>query len=288
MERTKAIVKFFSQEPIENVMVMMKYMPERVIFLGHKDNMITKQIRDIEQFRDHKYPDVELEFIEVPKDDLDNIIGTLAGIIREYPGIRFALTGGSEMLLIALGCISARMEVSKLRIDPFTGKEIDVRGSKVITSDYHFNISIAEDIMLHGGLLTKETGSISEWKFTDQFREDIRIMWDLCRRYRGDWNKHCGVIDELRKNTPNQREGWSELYINMRTDHRIREQVTFPRRYLIDMQLQHVSCLCDNLLDLIILEPKHHFFPVFFVILEHANLIQIPQQTDGIAKLIDV
>ena len=98
MERTKAIVKFFSQEPIENVMVMMKYMPERVIFLGHKDNMITKQIRDIEQFRDHKYPDVELEFIEVPKDDLDNIIGTLAGIIREYPGIRFALTGGSEML----------------------------------------------------------------------------------------------------------------------------------------------------------------------------------------------
>ena len=207
MERTKAIVKFFSQEPIENVMVMMKYMPERVIFLGHKDNMITKQIRDIEQFRDHKYPDVKLEFIEVPKDDLDNIIGTLAGIIREYPGIRFALTGGSEMLLIALGCISARMEVSKLRIDPFTGKEIDVRGSKVITSDYHFNISIAEDIMLHGGLLTKETGSISEWKFTDQFREDIRIMWDLCRRYRGDWNKHCGVIDELRKNTPNQREG---------------------------------------------------------------------------------
>lgn len=145
MERTKAIVKFFSQEPIENVMVMMKYMPERVIFLGHKDNMITKQIRDIEQFRDHKYPDVELEFIEVPKDDLDNIIGTLAGIIREYPGIRFALTGGSEMLLIALGCISARMEVSKLRIDPFTGKEIDVRGSKVITSDYH-SISVLRKI----------------------------------------------------------------------------------------------------------------------------------------------
>ena len=82
MERTKAIVKFFSQEPIENVMVMMKYLPERVIFLGHKDNMITKQIRDIERFRDHKCPDVELEFLEVPKDDLDSIIGTLAGIIR--------------------------------------------------------------------------------------------------------------------------------------------------------------------------------------------------------------
>ena len=47
MERTKAIVKFFSQEPIENVMVMMKYMPERVIFLGHKEKNIFLIIRII-------------------------------------------------------------------------------------------------------------------------------------------------------------------------------------------------------------------------------------------------
>ncbi len=218
MERTRTIVKFFSQEPLENVMAMMKYRPERMLFLGHKDNMLTKQIRDLEQFRDNKCPDVETEFIELPKDELDGAIEMLTLIIREYPGVRFDLTGGSELILIALGCIAARMEISKLRIDPFSGKEIDIRGSEVVTSDYHFSISIADDIILHGGLLTKETGSIAEWKFTDEFRADIREMWDLCRRYRGDWNKHCGIIDELRKNTIGQREGWSELYLNQLGD----------------------------------------------------------------------
>ena len=214
MERTKVLVEFYSQEPLENVMAMIKYRPEKIIFLGHKDNMITKKIHDIMHFRDSKCPNVELEFIEVPKDDLNEAIGLLAGIIREYPGVRFELTGGSELILIALGCIAARMNISKLRIDPFTGKEIDIRGSQVVTTDYHFNMSIADDIVLHGGLLTKDTGSISEWKFTDEFRADIRTMWDLCRRYRESWNKYCATIDSLRKNTPGQREGWEELYIN--------------------------------------------------------------------------
>lgn len=199
-------------------MAMIKYRPEKIIFLGHKDNMITKRIKDICDFRDSKCPNTELEFIEVPKNDLDGAIGMLTDIIRENPGIRFELTGGSELILIALGCIAARMDVSKLRIDPFTGKEIDIRGRDIITSDYHFNISIAEDIILHGGALTKETGSFSEWKFTEDFRADIRTMWDLCRKYKGNWNKYCGTIDTLRKNTPGQREGWEELYVNQLGD----------------------------------------------------------------------
>jgi len=213
-ERTKVMVEFYAEEPLENVMAMIKYHPEKIIFLGHKDNMITKKINDIKDFRDKKCPDTELEFIEVPKDDLNGAIDIITDIMRENPGVRFELTGGSELILIALGCIAARMNISKLRIDPFTGKEIDIRGDQVVTSDYHFNISIAEDIILHGGVLTNQTGSISEWKFTDEFREDIRVMWDICKVYRGNWNKHCATIDELRKNTPNQKEGWVEIYKN--------------------------------------------------------------------------
>lgn len=211
MGRTKVMVEFYSEEPIENVMAMIKYRPEKIIFLGHKDNMITKKIHDIMDFRDSKCPDTELEFVEVPKDNLNGAIDILTTIIRENPDVRFELTGGSELILIALGCITARMNVSKLRIDPFTGKEIDIYGDMVTTSEYHYNIGIAEDIILHGGALTSQTGSYSDWKFTDEFRNDIRTLWDICRHYKTNWNKYCSVIDELRKNTPKQQEGHEEL-----------------------------------------------------------------------------
>lgn len=214
MGRTKVLVEFYSQEPVENIMAMLKYQPEKIIFLGHKDNMITKKINDIIRFRDRKCPNVELEFIEVPKDDLDGAINMLSGIIRENPGVRFELTGGSELILIALGCIAARMDISKLRIDPFTGKEIDIVGSEVVTRDYHYSISIADDIVLHGGVLTKRTGNYSVWNFTDEFREDIRAAWRVCQKHKGNWNKYCAKIDELRKNMPDQFEGWVELFRN--------------------------------------------------------------------------
>lgn len=214
MERTKVLVEFYSEEPTENIMAMIKYRPEKIIFLGHKDNMITKKINAIKKFRDRKCPEMELEFIEVPKDDLNNAIELLSSLIREYPGVRFELTGGSELILIALGCIAARMDISKMRIDPFTGKEIDIRGRDIITSDYHFSISIADDIVLHGGILTDCTGSFREWNFTEEFRQDIRTLWGICRKHRGNWNKYCAKIDELRKAIPSQVEGWIELHIN--------------------------------------------------------------------------
>jgi len=214
MEKTKVMVEFYSQEPLENVMAMIKYRPEKIIFLGHKDNMITKRINDIKQFRNQKCPGTELEFIEVPKDDLDGAIEMIAAIIREHPGIRFELTGGSELILMALGCIAARMNISKLRIDPFTGKEIDIRGDGVTTSDYHFSIKIADTIVLHGGVLTPNTGSYADWKFTDDFRCDIRTLWDIGKKYKSNWNRHCATIDEFRKNSPKQNEGWIDLHKN--------------------------------------------------------------------------
>ena len=212
MEECKILVKFYSEEPLENVMAMIKYEPEKIIFLGHKDNMVTRKINDIKHFRDLRCPNVYLEFTEVPKDDLNGAIAMLTDIIREYPDVKFDLTGGSELILIALGCINARMEISNIRIDPFTGKEMDINDGEIITSDYKFNISIAEEIVLHGGVLTGHTGSYSDWRFTEEFRADIRTMWGICSRYRGRWNKHCARIDELRKSMQNQNEGWVELY----------------------------------------------------------------------------
>lgn len=212
MERVKVLVEFYSEEPLENVMAMIKYRPEKIIFLGHKDNMITKKIHDITHFRDSQQLETELEFIEVPKDDLDGAIELLSKIIRDNPGVRFELTGGSELILIALGCIAARYDISKLRIDPFTGKEIDIRGQSVHTSDYHFNISIEQDIILHGGMLTNQTGSFGEWHFTESFCSDIRIMWDICRKLKKNWNKYCGILDELQKNAPRHHEGWVDVY----------------------------------------------------------------------------
>ena len=77
-------VEFFSEEALENVMVMLKYKPERILYIGHKHNMITKKINSLKNFAARVSPETELVFIEVSRDDLDQIIQTLDDICEKY------------------------------------------------------------------------------------------------------------------------------------------------------------------------------------------------------------
>lgn len=211
MDQVNVIVKFYSDEPIENIASVIKYLPQKVIYLGHKENMITKNINNIKRFCAVECPSVELIFVEILRDDLNHGIEIISNIIREFPDVKFDLTGGSEFILIALGCISARMVLKKIRIDPLAGKEIRIVGSEAEAFDYKYDISVSDDITLHGGTLTNKTGNFSEWKFTDDFKKDIRTMWSICQKYRSQWNKHCATIDSYRRRATEPREGWVEL-----------------------------------------------------------------------------
>ena len=57
-------VEFFSDEALENVMCLLQYKPEKLIFLGHKSTMLTRKIKSLTKFAELKSKDTELEFIE--------------------------------------------------------------------------------------------------------------------------------------------------------------------------------------------------------------------------------
>ena len=198
-------VEFFSEEALENIMVLLQYKPERIIYLGHKHNMITKKMKSLRKFASITSPDTILEFIEVPRDSLELCIQTLDDICVEYPDARFELTGGGEMFLIAFGYVSASRQTRTLRIDPYTGTEMDFsEGMAPVSCKSNVRISVAENIILHGGVLR---APMNNWRFTDQFREEIRIIWGVAKELRHSWNKHLAVIEEVVKNYPADDDG---------------------------------------------------------------------------------
>lgn len=204
METTGGVfVEFFSDEALENVMCMLQYKPDKLIFLGHKSTMLTRKIQSFTAFAKLKSPKTELEFIEVPRDDLDKCIEAINEISDKYPDATYELTGGGEMLFIAFGYISARKELNTLRIDPYTGIEMRMKAGEAPTQHWdNIQISVKENIVLHGGTLTRQTGSYSTWSFTEDFKEDIRIIWDIAKSLRHKWNKYCSTIEDVIKSFP--------------------------------------------------------------------------------------
>ena len=205
-------VEFFSDEALENVMCLLQYKPGRIIYLGHKSTMLTRKMESLTDFAKLKSPETELEFKEVPRDNLEKCIDAINDIVERFPDAYYELTGGGEMLLIAFGFVSASKNLKTLRIDPYTGLEVDMLpGSKPTQHHDNLRITVKENIILHGGTLTRQTGNYSTWSFTDEFKEDIRQIWDIARRIQHKWNRYCSVIEDVIKANPCDESGYYTL-----------------------------------------------------------------------------
>ena len=142
-------VEFFSDEALENVMCLLEYKPKKIIYLGYKVTMVTRKIKSLRQFASIISPNTELEFIEVQRDNLDACIKALNSVSEKYPDAYYELTGGGEMLLIAFGFISASRELKTLRIDPYTGLEVNMLpGMKPSQHRDKIQISVKENMIL--------------------------------------------------------------------------------------------------------------------------------------------
>ena len=205
-------VEFFSDEALENVMCLLQYKPERVIYLGYKVTMVTRKIKSLTNFAKIKSPGTQLEFIEVPRDDLEKTIDILSCVADNYPDAYYELTGGGEMTLIAFGFISAKRKLRTLRIDPYTGLEINIDpDSKPTQHKDKIKISVKENIILHGGLLTRQTGNYSTWNFSSAFKEDIRTIWEIAKKLEHKWNRYCSIIEDVIKANPCDDTGYYAL-----------------------------------------------------------------------------
>jgi len=203
----EVFIEFFSDEALENVMTLLAYKPGKIIFLGHKYLMITKKINSLRRFAERISPETELDFIEVPRDDLDSIIKTLSKIADDYPEARYELTGGSELILMAFGYISATKNLNNLRIDPFSNFELEMKGGNVSKKFNRLQMTVEDDIVLHGGSLAEETGSFSTWRFTDEFLADIRSIWKCAAELKHKWNLYCSNVENCIKRFPGDEAG---------------------------------------------------------------------------------
>ena len=106
------------------------------------------------------------------------------------------------MLLIAFGYVSSKNNIKTLRIDPYTGTEVDFSKDEVSKVDGQVHMTVMQDIILHGGTLTRSSGSFATWEFTEDFRNDIQKIWSLSKALNHKWNKYCSIIEDVIKKYP--------------------------------------------------------------------------------------
>lgn len=210
----KTIVELYDSCQLENVIAALKYNPEKIIFIGFKEESAQKGLNAIKAFFSLRTSSVKTEYVEVKRYDYDDVIQKLNEIIDTEPDCVFDLTGGKELVLVAMGAVSAKRNVPMIQIDIPKNSVKKIDNCESISEGNEAVISVRESFALNGGEIISSERSEP---IGEQFAEDIKTIWNVARRNLSAWNN--GVVDltTLEKNYT-LFEDRTDVTINLRAD----------------------------------------------------------------------
>ena len=186
------IVELFDEKPINNIIGALAFHPDRVVYIGglsqrHFENRKLPILKRF--FAQKQMPELEIRYVQVRKDSLQDIIARFEEIRAAYDDCNFHIevTGGEELVLIALGVLCERYP--SLRLYQISSKLRHVRtfsvaGEDGVKTDMVCRNSVRENLMLHGASVISADGSdfLPEgWQFTEDFLHDLGLMWETMR-----------------------------------------------------------------------------------------------------------
>ena len=189
----KTLVELFDTCQIENVIAALRFKPEKIVFVGFKKIMTKKKTEDLKKFLEMKNLDIELEFRVVPRYNYEEIVDGLNSIIAENKEVAFDLTGGKELVLVAMGEIAAEKSVPMFQFDVRSGELIRIKNCEAVPETEKPVTTIEETVVLAGGGVVKDPEQ-PEWELTEGFCRDVEKIWNICRKDCRQWNKTAGII----------------------------------------------------------------------------------------------
>lgn len=196
-------IEFFDNNATKNVAACLMYTPEQVIYIGNNKKLIDKAIADYDKIFKNRGHNIKFDRVIFDKKDLDYLINLLSNIVENYDDCIFDITGGDEMLILALGIVFSKYLDKNIQIH-----KINIRSNMVYDCDKDGHtvcqktpmLSVEENIRIYGGEIVY--GSVLEdntyrWNLNAEFLNDVDMMWNICKTDVRYWNTQLGVFSAI-------------------------------------------------------------------------------------------
>ena len=198
-------VEFHDRTPIENAISSLTTTPDKIIFIGD-GNAMGKFRPDYEEFLIRRDKNVELEYRPIKKDDINDIVRVLTEIAEQEKECVFDLTGGEDLVLVAMGMVyqkyanSRDKSIKMQRLNVRSGVVRDCDNDGKVICDYTPKLSVEENIKINGGAIRfSQDGGTFLWDMSEDFCSDINKMWEICRKNPGKWNSQLNILEFIEK-----------------------------------------------------------------------------------------
>lgn len=192
------VVELFSREPAENLLSALCLKPEKLVYLGTRDVMTDRRIAAVRSFFRNRRNAPTLRFLRVAEGDYAATGNAIEDILREDPACAFEMTGGSDLILAALGTAAVghsftmfEMDVRKQALRIIRGGMLPQGALRPLTG-----ISAAACVRLFGGELYESSYTLSG-KLPEGLEDDIQALWRVYGKAPQTWTKECSRLAVL-------------------------------------------------------------------------------------------
>lgn len=172
------------------------FAPETIIFVGYEEEEFTQKTASLEHFCQEKLPETKLVFEMLTNQTLEATLQKLLKLTDSYPDCVFDMTGGDELVLAAMSIVAEEKDIPMIRYDVAEDALCRVRGGERAGVPFDAHLTAEESVLLNGGKILEPEDGFT-WMMTAEFRQDIEMMWDICRRDTRYWNRQTYALSTL-------------------------------------------------------------------------------------------
>lgn len=186
------LVEFFDEEAIDNAVGALLLRPERLVVLYAEGNC-EPFVKVLGKMLEERGVKTEILQEQVDISSVDTAVTKIEEIVLRFPDCDFDITGGNDIMLVAMGTVSKKYNLPLHSVDVKNKKVTAVNSSKKYDT-VDVRISVSELISLHGGHCTNESREkeACNWQRNPDAEHDIELVWEICRQDPAAWNAAMG------------------------------------------------------------------------------------------------
>ena len=203
-------IEFFDKEPIENVITCLNFKMDRVIFFGY-DSRMTEEAKKItgKALKDICHV-TDVVFVEVSQKKLSRILEVMERYIDEEVAEQnqcfFDMTGGEDMILMAMGMLKERRHIPVHQFDIRTGgiRTFDEDGKLSIVEagiENKISLKLNDILKLRGASIADRYRVVDQEALEDEeFQRDVERLWEISRQDEKEWNRTADILKNFTVN----------------------------------------------------------------------------------------
>ena len=191
-------IELYTRTAIENICSSIISPPDRVVLVGDDKKKVSRAAAVYKDILKKRGCDVEFICKTASKNNMQSVVRLLSDIIETYDDCVFDIDGGYDIFLVAAGIVAERYKDKNIQLHRFNvigNRLIDCDGDgNLISSVEPPEITVRENVRVYGGDIVGNGSGEEDWNWTEDFKEDIDLMWNICKKNPSRWNSQINLF----------------------------------------------------------------------------------------------